>query len=113
MSKNMVQPSLFEESSFPIPAPRNANQWARRHSLLVEELRLGKWDYERLLANRFYYDKLVKNFVGITSFSSKQSKFDVIEARAVVRFLKSWAPREDELETQIEECLDAIRKLTE
>ena len=113
MSERMVQPSLFEESSFPIPAPRNANQWAHRHSLLTEEIRLGKWDYERLLPNRTQYEETVKRYKGFTKFNNKQVQYDVMEARAVIRFLKNWSEREDQLEIQIEECLAEIRKLTE
>jgi len=106
-----IQLSLFEEAFSTSPEPRTAGQWARRMALYQEELRVGKWDYERLIPNRALYADRVKRYRGVKNFAFKHNEYEAVEARNVIRFLNSWSMREERLIYLIDECQREITKL--
>lgn len=105
------QLSLFEEALFTGNEPKNASQWARKMALYQEELRVGKWDYERLIVNRDLYTERVKKYRGVKNFNHRLNEYEAIEARNVIRFLNNWSEREQRLIRLIEECESEIRRL--
>lgn len=110
MTDKMVQATLFDGAFSQVEAPRTPNQWAYRAAKLQEELRVGQWDYERLIPEQGRYAATVEKYKGVTKFNHRLNEYEAIEARSIMRFLKSWKSRKDNLEYQIEECMREINK---
>ena len=107
----MEQFSLFEENAFSDTTPKTASALARRVALLREELRVGEWDYDRLLPSLKDYQKIVAKYRGVVSFKYRDNKYEAIEARNVVRFMRTWKQRAEWLTDRIEAMESEIRKL--
>lgn len=111
MSNSNGQSSLFNENAFSEIDTRTVRQWDEKRMRAIEELRVGQWDYERLLPERERYAATVARWRGITQFKYSQNKFDALEARAIIRFLNEWASRSENLKVEIEECERMIESL--
>jgi len=113
MFEKLEQHSLFKEEAFNAAKPRTIREWKQRMTILQEELRLGNWDFERLRPSQHVYEARVKKWRGVKQFRYPANKFEAIEARAVMRFLKEWFSRSENLASEIDECARNIVKLSE
>jgi len=111
MSEQLIQGSLFDENAF-VPVPTTKSQWATRVAKLADEFYAGQADYERLLPERERYEKVVQLNRGKTKWNSRAAEYAAVEARAIMRFLKGWSSRRDDLKQQIDECNSEIAKLS-
>lgn len=113
MLEKIEQHSLFKEEELNAAHPLTIREWHERATRLANELRLGQWDYDRLLPERKLYEARVKKWKGVQRFRYPENKFDAIEARSIVRFLKGWTSCADNLQADIDECIRNVVKITQ
>lgn len=101
--KVLIQRNLFDvidEQCAGVPTRHIAlSQIIRK----CDELTLVVRDYERLKPQQDYYEAIVKKYRGVSVFTSRHIKFDVLEARQIIKFLKGARSRADVLKHEIDE----------
>lgn len=106
----MKQYSLFNEEAFKNDEPRTMSAIARSITLLKEELKVGEWDYDRLLPSLPDYERIVKRYRGVVNFKYRDNKYEAMEARNVCRFMRTWKARAGWLIETIETLEAEYRK---
>jgi hypothetical protein len=109
MSEVKMQQELWHEDTAFSNEPTTVNGWARRAHIIQEEIRLGDWDYDRLLPERKRYEEIKKEYSGVKTFTHRGNKFAVEEARSVVRFLNTWIKRRENLEKRLSQIQSTIQ----
>lgn len=112
MDTQEKQLDMFETFGAFSGAPANLQQALSALARVREEIRLGDWDFDRLLSVKEKYEKTAKRYRGVTSFKFRANKFEALEARSVLTFLRTWVTRREALEARQQELEFLIKGMS-
>jgi len=108
-TKNLMQLGLFSDGELDGVGEMTPKQIAHKMYRIQEELRVGQWDYDRLLPEKGEWEKKVVRWRGVTSFNFPQWKQEALESRAIIRFLNNWESRKLTLEDSLDQLAFLIQ----
>lgn len=106
--KNKMQISFFDIGVSIPDEPPTRIELQMRLIKKIDELALVVSDRNRLKPSVHHYEAIVARYRGVKTFTYRQNKFEALEARAIVRFLKEADSRIVNLEAEISDLKLAL-----